>query len=159
MVSSPFSDLCKCKIHHFKKCGLLLSKCEKTQCPSHMHKWWLSWLCHIYTAAPLQSIAAPTARVPIISVMLTMTFLDNSFLLSFLSTTPLNLLPERPLMTDRRRNGFHGDPILVEEGPFCKNVSRSASSLKLCLQREKQRGRKDHHLFGLCTAPLAVKYI
>lgn len=40
-------------------------------------------------------------------------------------------------MTDRRRNGFHGDPILVEEGPFCKNVSRSASSLKLRLQTER----------------------
>lgn len=41
-------------------------------------------------------------------------------------------------MTDRRRNGFHGDPILVEEGPFCKNVSRSAS-LKLCLQTGKKK--------------------
>lgn len=51
----------------------------------------------------------------------------------------LIFLPERPLMTDRRRNGFHGDPILVEEGPFCRNVSRSASSLKLCLERERER--------------------
>lgn len=42
-------------------------------------------------------------------------------------------------MTDRRRNGFHGDPILVEEGPFCKTVSRSASSLKLCLQTERKK--------------------
>ncbi len=39
-------------------------------------------------------------------------------------------------MTDRRRNGFHGDPILVEEGPFCASVSRSPPSLKLRLQTE-----------------------
>lgn len=43
----------------------------------------------------------------------------------------LTVLPERPLMIDRRRRGFHGDPILIEEGPFCSNVSRAASSLRL----------------------------
>lgn len=42
-------------------------------------------------------------------------------------------------MTDRRRSGFHGDPILVEEGPFCNNASRSSSSFKLCLERERER--------------------
>lgn len=50
----------------------------------------------------------------------------------------LNLLPESPLITDRKRKGFHGDPILVEKGPFCNNVSRSASSLKLCLQDRRK---------------------
>lgn len=43
------------------------------------------------------------------------------------------LLPERPLMTERSRIGFHGDPILFEEGPFSEKVNSSASSLKLRL--------------------------
>lgn len=42
-------------------------------------------------------------------------------------------------MTDRRRNGFHGDPILIEKGPFCNNVSSSASSLKLHLWDRKHQ--------------------
>lgn len=49
-------------------------------------------------------------------------------------------------MTDRRRNGFHGDPILVEKGPFCNTVSRSASSFKAAPVRQKASvgGRISH---------------
>lgn len=89
------------------------------------------------TAMSLQWISART--VPFLLISVVTKDYSAQLLLTVISVRRLwNFLPERPLMTDRRRNGFHGDPILVEEGPFCTNVSRSASSLKLCLQTEKE---------------------
>lgn len=125
----------------FQKCGLLLSKCEKTQCPSHMHKWWFSWLCHIYSCYFTAVDCSAYCTIPS-NICAYNDFSRQQFLTIISEHYPLNFLPERPLMTDRKRNGFHGDPILVEEGPFCENVSRSASSLKLCLQRETGKRRK-----------------
>lgn len=58
-------------------------------------------------------------------------------------------------MTDRRRNGFHGDPILVGEGPFCEGVSRSASSLKLPANRDIIKSWWERaHLF-ITKAPIS----